>query len=156
LFYNDFSFIVFRQTYPFIILVVFVKTTCYVAFTKPTSPKMGSPAVTPRSMHPKETSQARYGKGEAPLTKGLFFRTLERGASFEKKHSKWCPLNLHARQSDMEKGPTREGRPHTHPTPPCRSLQELDRAPDPYVFFEKKSRAEGTSGTPLRRASSPH
>jgi len=41
---------VFKQTHLVIILVVFVKTTCYVAFTKTTSPKTGNPAVTPSSI----------------------------------------------------------------------------------------------------------
>jgi len=62
LFFNDANLIVFRQTYLVIILVVFVKTTCSVVFTKTTSPQNGEPCRHPSLSAPEEQGLARWGR----------------------------------------------------------------------------------------------
>jgi hypothetical protein len=61
LFFNDVSFVVFRQTHLVIIFVVFVKTTYYVAFTKTTTPEQGT-LPSPQGQFSIGESPARYGK----------------------------------------------------------------------------------------------
>jgi len=57
LFFNDANLIIFRQTHLVIVLVVFVKTTRYVAFTKTKAPKRGT----------LPSPQGQFPGGESPV-----------------------------------------------------------------------------------------